>query len=112
MRRSVAAAGTAVFFAVAPGVVAGLIPWWLTRWRLRGPLAAWAPVRIAGLIMLILGATAGPPAPKGPPAAAGPAAATAPSVLAVDRECRVGAPLERPRRGRARPLLRPSGLRG
>ncbi len=56
MRRSVAVAGTALFFAIAPGVVAGLIPWWLTRWRLRGPLAAWAPVRIAGLIMLILGA--------------------------------------------------------
>jgi len=56
MRRSVAAAGTALFFAIAPGVVAGLIPWWLTRWRLRGPLAAWAPMRIAGLILLILGA--------------------------------------------------------
>ncbi len=56
MRRSAAAAGTALFFAIAPGVVAGLIPWWLTRWRVRGPLAAWAPVRIAGLIMLILGA--------------------------------------------------------
>src|SRR5579859_4804020 len=56
MRRSAAAAGTALFFAIAPGVVAGLIPWWLTRWRLRGPLAAWAPVRIAGLILLILGA--------------------------------------------------------
>jgi len=56
MRRSTAAAGSALFFAAAPGVVAGLIPWWLTRWRVRGPLAAWAPVRIAGLIMLILGA--------------------------------------------------------
>jgi protein-S-isoprenylcysteine O-methyltransferase Ste14 len=56
MRRSVASAGTALFFAIAPGVVAGLVPWWLTRWRLRGPLAAWAPVRIAGLVMLILGA--------------------------------------------------------
>ena len=55
MRRSVAAAGTALFFAVAPGVVAGLVPWWLTRWRLRGPLAAWAPARVTGLIMLILG---------------------------------------------------------
>jgi len=56
MRRSTAAAGSALFFAAAPGVVAGLIPWWLTRWRVRGPLAAWAPVRIAGLITLILGA--------------------------------------------------------
>jgi hypothetical protein len=37
-------------------VVAGLVPWWLTRWRVRGPLAHWAPVRVAGLTMLILGA--------------------------------------------------------
>jgi protein-S-isoprenylcysteine O-methyltransferase Ste14 len=56
MRRPTAAAGSALFFAIAPGAVAGLVPWWLTRWRARGPLARWAPVRVAGLIMLILGA--------------------------------------------------------
>ena len=56
MRRPIAAAGSALFFAMAPGVVAGLVPWWLTRWRVRGPLAHWAPVRVTGLIMLILGA--------------------------------------------------------
>jgi protein-S-isoprenylcysteine O-methyltransferase Ste14 len=55
VRRPAAAAGSAVFFAVAPGVVAGLVPWWLTRWQVRGPLAHWAPVRAAGLIMLALG---------------------------------------------------------
>jgi protein-S-isoprenylcysteine O-methyltransferase Ste14 len=56
MRRPTAAAGSALFFAVAPGVVAGLVPWWLTGWRVRGPLAHWAPVRVAGLIMLTAGA--------------------------------------------------------
>jgi protein-S-isoprenylcysteine O-methyltransferase Ste14 len=56
MRRTTAAAGSALFFAIAPGVVAGLVPWWLTRWQVRGPLAHWAPVRAAGLIMLIAGA--------------------------------------------------------
>ena len=56
MRRPTAAAGSALFFAAAPGFVAGLVPWWLTRWQVRGPLAHWAPVRVAGLIMLILGA--------------------------------------------------------
>jgi len=56
MRRPAAAAGSALFFAAAPGVVAGLVPWWLTRWQVRGPLAYWAPVRTAGLITLILGA--------------------------------------------------------
>jgi protein-S-isoprenylcysteine O-methyltransferase Ste14 len=55
-RRAAAAAGTAAFFAVAPGVVAGLVPWSLTRWRVRGTLAQLAPVRVAGLILLVLGA--------------------------------------------------------
>ena len=54
-RRSAVAAGTAAFFAVAPGVVAGLVPWSLTRWRVRGTLAQLAPVRVAGLILLVLG---------------------------------------------------------
>ena len=56
MRRPTAAAGSALFFVAAPGFVAGLVPWWLTRWQVRWPLAHWAPVRVAGLIMLILGA--------------------------------------------------------
>jgi protein-S-isoprenylcysteine O-methyltransferase Ste14 len=51
-----AAVGSALFFVAAPCVVAGLVPWWLTRWRVHGPLAHWAPVRAAGLILLILGA--------------------------------------------------------
>ena len=34
MRKGHAAAGSAVFFIVAPGVVAGLIPFWLTGWRM------------------------------------------------------------------------------
>ena len=56
MRRTAAAAGSALFFAVAPGVVAGLVPWWLTHWQVRGPLAHGALLRVAGLIMLVLGA--------------------------------------------------------
>jgi protein-S-isoprenylcysteine O-methyltransferase Ste14 len=56
MRRPTAAAGSALFFAAAPGVVAGLVPWWLTGWRVHGPLAHGAPVRVAGLILLMLGA--------------------------------------------------------
>ncbi len=56
MRRPAAAAGSALFFAAAPGVVAGLVPWWLTGWRVRGALVHGAPVRITGLILLVLGA--------------------------------------------------------
>lgn len=34
MTRTSALAGTAIFLALAPGVVAGLVPWWISRWRL------------------------------------------------------------------------------
>ena len=51
--RRAAAAGSAVFLLLAPAVVAGLIPWLLTGWRMQD-----APVeaRIAGGVMIVLGA--------------------------------------------------------
>ena len=52
MRRSMATTGSAVFFALAPGTVAGLVPWWLTGWRLGRPLADWAPLRLVGLLLV------------------------------------------------------------
>ena len=33
MRKITAAAGSATFAVAAPGVVAGLVPWWLTGWH-------------------------------------------------------------------------------
>jgi protein-S-isoprenylcysteine O-methyltransferase Ste14 len=56
MRKGTAAIGSAVFFAAAPGVVVGLVPWWLTGWNLRldWPL----PVRVGGLVLLVLGVAA------------------------------------------------------
>jgi protein-S-isoprenylcysteine O-methyltransferase Ste14 len=48
MRTSAAAAGSAVFFALAPGVVAGVVPWALTGWQ-AGDAPAWLlPFRVAG----------------------------------------------------------------
>jgi len=38
------------------GVVAGLIPWWLTGWRVRELLPYWAPLRVAGVALLAAGA--------------------------------------------------------
>ena len=55
MRKPTAAVGSAVFFVLAPGVVAGLIPWLLTRWQAREPLPYWAPVRVLGGILLVAG---------------------------------------------------------
>jgi len=51
MRLRSAALGSALFFVVAPGVVVGLIPWWLTRWEVRP--APW-PVRLLGAALLVL----------------------------------------------------------
>jgi protein-S-isoprenylcysteine O-methyltransferase Ste14 len=53
-RRSVAAAGSAGFLVLAPGVVAGVIPYLLTGWQMEtGPLA----VQIVGGVLIALGAT-------------------------------------------------------
>jgi protein-S-isoprenylcysteine O-methyltransferase Ste14 len=59
MRRTLAAAGSAAFFVLAPGVVAGLVPWSLTGWRVSQPLPlpwwAWAPLRVAGGALVAAG---------------------------------------------------------
>ena len=80
MRRGVAAIGTAVFFVLAPGVVAGLVPWWLTGWRTSELPPFWLLVRIlgaaliaGGLITLVqafarfVSEGVGTPAPVAPP---------------------------------------------
>lgn len=36
VRKARAAAGSLLFLALAPGVVAGVVPWWITGWRVRG----------------------------------------------------------------------------
>ena len=55
MRRAGAALGSAVFFVLAPGVVAGLVPWWLTGWQVRSLPAWWLPLRLAGVVLLVAG---------------------------------------------------------
>jgi protein-S-isoprenylcysteine O-methyltransferase Ste14 len=52
-RKAIAAAGTAAFLVLVPGVVAGLIPWALTGWGMEdAPLA----IRIAGGALVVTGA--------------------------------------------------------
>ena len=55
MRRPAAAVGSALFFLVGPGIVAGLIPWLLTGWRVREPVLYWAPMRVLGVMLLLAG---------------------------------------------------------
>lgn len=76
MRSGLAATGSAVFFALAPGVVAGLVPWALTGWE---PGTAPLAVRAAGGLLTLAAGTvlvhafarfvvegAGTPAPVAP----------------------------------------------
>ena len=53
MARAKAAAGSVVFLLIAP-VVAGLVPWWLTRWESRS-FPASAPIRVLGALLLVAG---------------------------------------------------------
>ena len=55
MRRPTAAVGSALLFVVAPGMVAGLIPWLLTGGQVREPLPYWMPMRVIGGMLLLAG---------------------------------------------------------
>lgn len=57
MRKPAAAAASAVFFVLAPGVVAGLVPWWLSGWRVRHPQPSWVwlPLRVDGGVLIAVG---------------------------------------------------------
>lgn len=55
MKVIAAAAGSTLFFGLAPGVVAGLIPWWLTRWQPHELGEYSVPVRIVGVMSIIAG---------------------------------------------------------
>ena len=79
--RSRAALGSALFFVAAPGVAAGLLPWWLTGYRMApGPgwlvglrVGAGALLLGAGLVVLVrafvrfVSEGRGTPAPIAPP---------------------------------------------
>jgi protein-S-isoprenylcysteine O-methyltransferase Ste14 len=77
MSRARAAAGSLAFLVIAPGVMAGLIPWLLTGWDSTGPPLA---LQAAGLVLIAAGAAVllsafarfvvdglGTPAPVAPP---------------------------------------------
>jgi protein-S-isoprenylcysteine O-methyltransferase Ste14 len=55
VQRSAAGAGTALFFVVGPGLVAGLVPWLISGWQVRGPVSPLAIIRMAlGGVLLVL----------------------------------------------------------
>ncbi len=76
MRRVQAAAGSILFLALAPGVVAGLVPWLLTRWHSAGAPAwlqalGWISVAAGAAVLLeafcrFVAEGVGTPAPAAP----------------------------------------------
>lgn len=55
MQRASAASITTLFFVIAPGAFDGLIPWWISHWRVLHPRWDPAPLRVVGLLILAAG---------------------------------------------------------
>jgi protein-S-isoprenylcysteine O-methyltransferase Ste14 len=55
LRKIWATLGSVVFLVIAPGFVAGLVPWWISRWRLEAPFLGILLFRFAGAVLVALG---------------------------------------------------------
>jgi protein-S-isoprenylcysteine O-methyltransferase Ste14 len=53
MRKVSALVGSAIFLVIAPGTLAGLIPWWISQWREHSLFFAFAD--IAGVVLIAAG---------------------------------------------------------
>ena len=55
MQRVSAVLGSALFFVIAPLVLAGFVPWWVTQWEFRPAFFGVDLTRILGGILIIAG---------------------------------------------------------
>jgi protein-S-isoprenylcysteine O-methyltransferase Ste14 len=55
VKRLSAVVGSGLFLLLAPGTVAGLVPWWITRWRMQSPLLGFSGFRVMGALMIAAG---------------------------------------------------------
>ena len=53
MRRISAILGSALFFVLAPCTVAGLVPWWISRWQMEPPFLGLSSIRIVGVVLIL-----------------------------------------------------------
>ncbi|HLV98742.1 MAG TPA: isoprenylcysteine carboxylmethyltransferase family protein [Ktedonobacterales bacterium] len=80
MSKAIAVLGSALFFVIAPLVLAGYVPWWVTQWEFQPAFFGVDLTRILGGILIIVGAPGimdsfarfaleglGTPAPIAPP---------------------------------------------
>jgi protein-S-isoprenylcysteine O-methyltransferase Ste14 len=56
IRRILAIVGSAIFLVLAPGFVAGMVPWWISHWRVEAALLGLLTLRFLGGVLLALGA--------------------------------------------------------
>lgn len=54
-QRFSALVGTAVFLVVGPGTVAGLVPWWISRWHMQAPLWHIPVLKGVGILLMAAG---------------------------------------------------------
>ena len=55
MKRASAIAGSVSFLLLAPGIVAGLVPWWISSWRMLPPWFGFARIRLVGAGLILAG---------------------------------------------------------
>src|SRR5580692_13220805 len=53
--KAIAVLGSALFFVIAPLVLAGFVPWWVTQWEFRPAFFGVDLTRILGGILIIVG---------------------------------------------------------
>src|SRR5437016_3709906 len=55
MTRGTAILGTILFFAIGPVPVAGIVPWWISGWRVDPAFLGIEPVRVLGGALIVAG---------------------------------------------------------
>jgi protein-S-isoprenylcysteine O-methyltransferase Ste14 len=55
IRRVSAVLESVFFLLLAPGTVAGVVPWWISGWRIRAPLLQFSPFRWLGVLLIVAG---------------------------------------------------------
>lgn len=56
MNRASATVGSIVFFLIAPCTVAGIVPWWISRWQFMPPFLDAEFTRVVGAVLTVAGA--------------------------------------------------------
>src|SRR5215510_4496245 len=56
MSKAIAVFGSALFFVIAPSVLAGFVPWWVTQWEFRPAFFGVDLTRTLGGLLVIVGA--------------------------------------------------------